>query len=304
MNVVHLNCGTFHIFGQTLVCHCLLVETDAGLTLVDAGVGLDDLRHPSLRMQRWLTPVLDEAATAAAQVVALGHRVEDVRHIVLTHLDSDHVGGVEDFPNAVVHVHRAELDAALNASSTGLWGRVRYRPAQWALLTARLRPHRGSRRDRRFDLPVVEQLDLPAGVQMVELPGHTWGHCGLVVDLGSRVLLHAGDAYFRRSEITPGAGWLPRSLSFGSRLDRLGRVGAWAASLAAVRRIAAEEDAVDVFCTHDPDELRKAQAGALSASALQLPQAHEARPARAAAGQREAAVIRGHVGTTRVHDTH
>jgi glyoxylase-like metal-dependent hydrolase (beta-lactamase superfamily II) len=192
----------------------------------------------------------------------------------------------------------------LNASSTGLWARFRYRPAQWALLSARLRPHRGSRSDRRFGVPVVEQLDLPAGIQMIELPGHTWGHCGVVVDLGSRVLLHAGDAYFRRSEITPASGSLPWSLSFGSRLDRLGRGGAWAASLAALRRIAAGEDAVDVFCAHDPDELREAQAKTPLASAVRLPQAHEARPAGAAAGQREAAVIRGRVGTARVHDTH
>ena len=35
-----------------------------------------------------------------------GFRREDVRHILVTHLDFDHAGGLPDFPDAVVHVQR------------------------------------------------------------------------------------------------------------------------------------------------------------------------------------------------------
>ncbi|WP_223281445.1 MBL fold metallo-hydrolase [Streptomyces antnestii] len=45
-------------------------------------------------------PVLDTGETAVRQVAALGYDIEDVRHIVLTHLDLDHAGGLRDFPPA------------------------------------------------------------------------------------------------------------------------------------------------------------------------------------------------------------
>jgi len=121
----HLNCATLRPLGSfggrvappRIVAHCLLVERPDGLTLVDSGLGRDDIARPS-RLGRpfvsALRPALVEAETAAAQVVALGHRVEDVTDIVLTHLDLDHAGGIPDFPHARVHVYGGELDAALN----------------------------------------------------------------------------------------------------------------------------------------------------------------------------------------------
>ncbi|MCT9113339.1 MBL fold metallo-hydrolase [Streptomyces mirabilis] len=38
----------------------------------------------------------------------LGFDRTDVRHIVLTHFDADHIGGLSDFPHAQVHVTAAE----------------------------------------------------------------------------------------------------------------------------------------------------------------------------------------------------
>ena len=53
-----------------------------------------------------------------------------MRHIVLTHLDFDHAGGLDDFPDAHVHLLGAERDDALR-SSTWL-DRQRFRPQQWS----------------------------------------------------------------------------------------------------------------------------------------------------------------------------
>ncbi|RZL98332.1 MAG: MBL fold metallo-hydrolase, partial [Sphingomonas sp.] len=62
MRIHHLNCGTCcpaggRLFdGYTphgaahLVCHCLLIETDAGLVLVDTGYGTRDVDHPHDRL--------------------------------------------------------------------------------------------------------------------------------------------------------------------------------------------------------------------------------------------------------------
>src|SRR3954471_1150500 len=112
--VHHLNCATMcpvagWLMGTKgwrglMVAQCLLVETERdGLVLVDSGFGTRDLAgHTGIsRMFRTLVrPTLDPAEPAVAQVAALGFDPADVRHVVVTHLDLDHAGGIADFPNA------------------------------------------------------------------------------------------------------------------------------------------------------------------------------------------------------------
>jgi glyoxylase-like metal-dependent hydrolase (beta-lactamase superfamily II) len=45
-----------------------------------------------------------EEDTTVRQVEKLGFRTKDVTHVVLTHCDPDHAGGLADFPHADVHV--------------------------------------------------------------------------------------------------------------------------------------------------------------------------------------------------------
>src|SRR6185312_16213946 len=124
--VHHLNCATMcpiagWLMGAKgwrglMVAHCLLVETERdGLVLVDSGFGTRDLEGKTglPRMFKSLVgPTLDPAEPAIAQVVALGFKPEDVRHVVVTHLDLDHAGGIADFPHAKVHLHQREHIAA------------------------------------------------------------------------------------------------------------------------------------------------------------------------------------------------
>jgi glyoxylase-like metal-dependent hydrolase (beta-lactamase superfamily II) len=134
VRIHHLNCGSIAPPGArlvngtgsllrrgTIVCHCLLVVTDAGLVLVDTGIGLHDVARPVARLGRpflWaLQPRLEPAETAVRQIAALGYQSTDVRHVVLTHLDVDHAGGLADFPQAQVHVHATELAAALHPTT-------------------------------------------------------------------------------------------------------------------------------------------------------------------------------------------
>lgn len=116
MRVHHLNCGTCcpaggrlfdgHTNAPTarLVCHCRLIETDAGLVLVDTGYRARDVAHPRERLAKFFIapnrPRLAPEETAVAQVRRLGFDPADVRHIVVSHLDFDHAGGIEDFPRA------------------------------------------------------------------------------------------------------------------------------------------------------------------------------------------------------------
>jgi len=117
-----------------LCCHCLLVESNDGLVLVDTGFGLRDVAHPRSRLSGFflalLSPDFREEMTAIRQVQALGFKPTDVRHIVLTHLDFDHAGGLDDFPHAHVHLLQRERDHAVRQTT---WlDRQRFRPQQWS----------------------------------------------------------------------------------------------------------------------------------------------------------------------------
>ena len=133
MKVHHLNCGTMNMPTAPMVCHVLLVETDNGLVLVDSGFGSHDCLDPAKRVgptRHVVRPLFDHVETAAHQIERLGFRRDDVRHIVITHLDVDHIGGLSDFPDAQIHVTAAE---ALGAIKSPSWReKIRYRAAQWA----------------------------------------------------------------------------------------------------------------------------------------------------------------------------
>ena len=281
MRIHHLNCGTDCPLGGALfdgcsrgpfgrlVCHCLLIETDAhGLVLVDTGYGLRDVRHPHRnphpRITRpWrvmLNIRLRERETAVRQVQALGYLAEDVRHIVATHLDFDHAGGLEDFPNATVHVMQREYDDAMGPRS-GVVARNRWRPSQ--LQEVRRWRGYGAQGERWFGFDAVRDLEgLPPEILMVPLPGHTWGHAGVAVRRASGSwLLHAGDAYFYRGEMrrarrrcTPGLRAYQRLMeaNASARMTNQERLRA----LSMERR-----EEVTFICTHDAVELERCQAG-------------------------------------------
>lgn len=214
MRVHHLNCGCMCPFGGALfdgisrgltarlVCHCLLVETQQGLVLIDTGFGQRDIETPYSRLSRLFIQVnriqFDRKYTALHQIEQLGFEANDVRHIVLTHLDFDHAGGLEDFPEATVHVMQAEIEAAQDRRGfiasrryrTGQWDEVKH----WKYYSAGGEPW--------FGFEAVRDLDgLPPEILLIPLVGHTRGHAGVAIDTQEGWLLHSGDAYFYRHEM-------------------------------------------------------------------------------------------------------
>ncbi len=254
MKVHHLNCGTLRVPGGHIVCHVLLLETGNGLVLVDTGFGLDDVADPARRLgpiRHLIRPVLDHTETAAHQIEQLGFRRDDVRHIIVTHFDVDHIGGVCDFPHAQVHVTAAEaLGAMWSPSGTE---RRRYRSAQWAHgpriveHTIDGEPWRGFAAAKPLD-------DIAPGIALISLPGHSRGHACVAVDTGHRWLLHCGDAFYHRGTLDGSR--VPRSLRIAETLvafDRK-RVRDNHARLAELYRRG--EPDLAIICAHDPVQYR------------------------------------------------
>jgi len=175
-----------------------------------------------------------------------------VRHIIMTHLDFDHAGGLVDFPHATVHLTEAEAGAA--HARDGVLGRVRYRPVQWGD-TRRWRTYPDRPGGRWYGFDAVLRLDgLPQEFALVPLPGHSAGHAGVAIETPGGWMLHAGDTYFNRAEIhapTPhcplGSAAYEAAMAWSGPLVR--------AQQRRVRALAQETDSpVVVFCTHDPVE--------------------------------------------------
>lgn len=205
MKVHHLNCGSMRPRGAPdgLVCHVLLIETPTGLALVDTGLGLRYGADPGKLFgpsRFFVRPVFDEAEAAIRQVQALGFDPHDVRDIILTHFDADHVGGIGDFPWARVHLTSDEATAALAPRT--LTEKARYLPAQRDHHPDLVR-HDPAAGDRwRGFAAATELTEIGDGIVLLALPGHSRGHAAVAVEAGDdRWILHVGDSFYHHGQI-------------------------------------------------------------------------------------------------------
>lgn len=267
-NIHHLHCGTLcpvcgPLFGQKglhakVVCHCLLVETDQGLVLIDTGLGIQDYLYPQARLGHMALRLgrieQNLGLTAIAQVQSLGFNPKDVKHILVSHLDFDHAGGISDFPDAIVHVLSNEFNATQNLLSVK--NRMRYRPQQfkqhryWNFIE----PTQG---DAWFNLHQVQGFSLfQDEILMIPLLGHTQGHCGIAIKKQEGWLFFCGDAYYSHLQLNPKnklrtLDTLERIFAENNamRLDNLHKI----------QSLAQITTNIEIICAHDPIELARYQ---------------------------------------------
>ncbi|SDL02595.1 Metallo-beta-lactamase superfamily protein [Nocardioides sp. YR527] len=267
MKVHHLNCGTMHPVATpgSLVCHVLLVETENGLVLVDSGFGTQDAADPKGRFgeARFLIrPTFDVSESALEQVTRLGFDPQDVRHVVLTHFDADHTGGLADFPWAQVHLTAAENFAALHPQ--GAVERGRYLPSQRAHgpVIVEHTPDEGE--SWRGFAGAKELTEISAGLVLINLPGHSRGHAAVAVAAGDHWVLHVGDSFYHHGQID-GSGHAPRTLTLMERLIAHDRKKVRANHERLTELWAASSPDLVLVNAHDPSLLHRAAARATPA---------------------------------------
>ena len=181
---------------ETLPVNVFVVQHPDGLLLFDtgqsaraAGRGYFPWWHPYLRLARFELDATDEIGAQIAPA--------SVRWVVLSHLHTDHVGGLEPFRSAEVLVSRTEWERA-----GGLAGRLRgYLPQHWPKgLEPRLVDFEGPPVG-----PFAASHDVAGDgrLVLVPTPGHTPGHMALIAPpslLGGDMDLTAETAAFCTDE--------------------------------------------------------------------------------------------------------
>jgi glyoxylase-like metal-dependent hydrolase (beta-lactamase superfamily II) len=113
-----------------------------------------------------------------------------VRWVVLTHLHTDHAGGLHHFPGTEILVSREDLKVA-----SGLRGRLGgYPNNRWPTWFAPTVVDLGPAAYGPF--PQSLQLTKAGDVTILPLHGHTPGQMGVVVEDGDHAVLLAGDSSY------------------------------------------------------------------------------------------------------------
>jgi glyoxylase-like metal-dependent hydrolase (beta-lactamase superfamily II) len=169
-------------------------------------------------------------ADLRAELAAMGRSITDIKAVVLTHGDSDHIGFAGRLHAELgvpVYVHEADAARArgeVKKPSTG-WGPVKIRPFLGFMAYGLRKGGLGSPKVGELATVVGEAtLDLPGSPRIIPVPGHTPG--SVAIHVPSVGALFAGDAMTTRSVLTGETG--PRLAPF--TLDR-------AAALASLERL-------------------------------------------------------------------
>ncbi len=166
-----------------------IIVVDTGETARTAQKGYFPGWHPFLRQtaNKFFVGPEDEIGV---QLMKLGIAPNDVRWVVLTHLHTDHAGGLHHFPQAEILVARKEYLAA-----RGLKGSLRgYLPHRWPRwFNPRLVDFTS---EAVGPFPTSFALTKASDIILLPTEGHTSGHLSLLVREEERSIFIAGDTSY------------------------------------------------------------------------------------------------------------
>lgn len=226
-----------------------LIESKHGYVLLDCGWHRDMSPHGTFdkkaqikSLGSWLLYKVNQGIVPPGeaideQLLAKGIRPEDLNMVLLSHLDCDHVSGLNLVAKAKqILTSEEELRFALDHSPSN---KVRYNPAWWNQTKLKVFKWNGT------EGPASKSYDVfgDGSFVMINIPGHSKGLCALKItnSEGKYVLLFADGGYARKS-------WEEQILS-GIADDR----AAQKKSLQWIRTMSLDPNCVESLATHDTD---------------------------------------------------
>ncbi|GHO48235.1 N-acyl homoserine lactonase family protein [Ktedonospora formicarum] len=183
------------VWTSPLPIYVWVIEHPEGVIVVDTGEtariaepGYYPRWHPYYRLgvRAWVQPEEE----VGPRLRALGISPDDVRWVVMTHLHTDHAGGLHHFPKSQILVSRAEYQLAAGIRGQ-LGGYLPQHQPRWFapklidFPSQAFGPFTGS-----------YTLTKAGDVHLVPTPGHSAGHLSVIVQEGAHALFFAGDTSY------------------------------------------------------------------------------------------------------------
>jgi N-acyl homoserine lactone hydrolase len=188
------------VWTEPLPIYAWAIETNEGIVMVDVGEtaktsqhGYFPAWHPYFRLAVRMDVTPEQEI--GPQLLKIGIRPDDVRKVIITHLHTDHAGGLHDFPKSEIFVSDNELRIA-----RGFGGRLRgYLPNRWpswfAPTPINFQPAPFGAFSHSF--PVTRD----GKVVIVPTHGHTPGHVSVIVVEGEVSFFLAGDTTYNQQAL-------------------------------------------------------------------------------------------------------
>ena len=230
----------------TLPVSVYLIEHRNGFYLIDTGWcseispdGIYDFKAACMVLPKHLAslyhPYVPQGMTVREQLNERGIRPEDIKAVIITHFDADHVAGLRLVSNA---------QRIIVPEDEAYWSvRTKYRMRQvrelWETVGFERLYYRG------FQLgPMNRAIDITGdgSIMMISLPGHTDGQAGVMVKEGGKYVIIAAD-----SAISSHNWETLRPAGLGADKELQKKTLRW------IRKEASDPDCIRVLCSHDPN---------------------------------------------------
>lgn len=183
----------------------LIIHPKEGAILFDAGLSVAQTKEG---YYSGLVPFTEEENLVSKeqellnQLQKLGYGANDIKHIIVSHLHEDHIGELESFPNATVHISKmAWEDRNRVISGLGPYDiPVYYKPTfntvrKWSFFEY----------DSGSFYSFKKSTDLfgDGSIMVVPTPGHATGHSGAVLSFDDYKIYLAGDSIYTLRHLDP-----------------------------------------------------------------------------------------------------
>lgn len=220
-----------------LPVYAYLIEHPKGLVLFDTGwhrdVRRNQKKHMSFKLNVASKARLNEGEAVDEQLLSRGIKPEDLDYVILSHMDVDHVSGIEMVKNAKnILTSKEELNAANKGAlrySKRLWENVEIKGFE--MKESEYGPY-----NRAFD------IFGDGKVLIVDASGHTDGNSVALIRDNEKFVLLTGDCGYAKDS------WeklrIPGPVEDSEKMIE---------SLKWVREMAHKDECIEVLATHDPD---------------------------------------------------